>query len=64
MHRLVNKYLNFKNAFFFLSLLLLILLPLLSLDAGISGDEELHYSQSEKVINYLESLGKDKSQTS
>lgn len=61
MYRLVNKYLNFKNAFFFLSLLLLILLPLLSLDAGISGDEELHYSQSEKVINYLESLGKDKS---
>ncbi|MBA7532543.1 hypothetical protein ES705_24769 [subsurface metagenome] len=42
MHHLVNKYLNFKNAFFFLSLLLLILLPLLSLDAGISGDEELN----------------------
>jgi len=61
MHRLVKKYLTFNNAFFSLSLLLLILLPLLSLDAGISGDEELHYSQSEKVINYLESWGKDKS---
>ena len=61
MHRPVKKYLNFKTAFFFLSLFLLILLPLLSLDAGISGDEELHFSQSEKVINYMESWGKDKS---
>ena len=60
-HQLINKYLNYKYTFFFLSFLLLIFFPLLSLNTGISGDEELHYSQSEKVINYLESWGKDKS---
>jgi len=61
MHHLVNKYVTFKNAFYTLSLSLLIILPLLSLDAGISGDEGLHYSQSERVFNYLKTLGKDTS---
>ena len=61
MHHPVNKYLNFRNAFYALSLSLLVILPLLSLDAGISGDEELHYTQSEKVFNYLKTFGKDKS---
>jgi tetratricopeptide (TPR) repeat protein len=40
---------------------LFITLPLLSLDAGISGDEEVHYKQSVKVYNYYKSLGEDKS---
>jgi len=61
MHYAVNKYVNFKNAFYTLSLSLLIILPLLSLDAGISGDEGLHYSQSERVFNYFKTAGKDKS---
>jgi tetratricopeptide (TPR) repeat protein len=56
-----NKYLNFKNAFYILSLILLVVLPLLSRNAGISGDEEIHYKQSEKVINYIKSSGEDKS---
>ncbi len=58
---LSSKFLNFKNAFYALSFILLIILPWLSRDAGISGDEEFHLKQSEKVINYFNSFGKDKS---
>ena len=35
------------------------LLLLISRDAGISGDEELHYKQSEDVYDYFVSMGKD-----
>ncbi len=57
----LTKYLNFKTAFYFLSVVLFIILPLFSLDAGISGDEKVHYDQSLKVYNYYKSFGKDKS---
>ena len=36
-------------------------MPILSLEAGISGDEKVHYEQSEKVLNYYKTFGKDKS---
>ena len=36
-------------------------LPLLSLQAGISGDEEKHYVQAGKVFNYFATKGDDKS---
>lgn len=55
------KYLNLKTAFYTLSVVLFFALPLFSLDAGISGDEEVHFNQSVKVYNYFKSSGKDKS---
>jgi tetratricopeptide (TPR) repeat protein len=36
-------------------------LPLLSLQAGISGDEEKHYVHAGKVFNYFATRGEDKS---
>lgn len=56
---------NKKNAyfwgFFVLAILTLVLLPVLSKDAGMSGDEEFHYVQAERVYNYYKTLGKDSS---
>ncbi len=40
-------------------LLTLVILPLISYRAGISGDEEKHWLQAEKVYNYFSSGGKD-----
>lgn len=37
-----------------------ILMPILSLDAGISGDEEVHLKHAHKVINYFSSFGENK----
>lgn len=37
------------------------LIPILSLDAGISGDEPVHYAHAEKVYNYFATSGKDTS---
>ncbi len=56
-----KKYVSFRNAFFALSLISLFAFPLLSRDAGMSGDEELHFNQSEKVYNYFKTRGDDKS---
>ncbi len=61
MLHISGKYLNLKTAFYTLAAVLFFTLPLLSLDAGISGDEEVHYKQSVKVFNYYKSFGKDKS---
>jgi tetratricopeptide (TPR) repeat protein len=47
--------------FFIVALLALVILPLISYDAGISGDEEKHYMQAGKVYNYFASDGKDTS---
>lgn len=47
--------------FIILCILPFILLPLLCLDAGISGDEPVHYEQAEKVHNYFASHGEDTS---
>ena len=54
-----EKYL--KILFWILALIMLAALLLISRDAGISGDEEVHYKQSEMVYNYFSSLGHDKS---
>lgn len=48
-----------KILFFCLSFLLLAALLLISRDAGISGDEKVHYQQSEYVYKYLTSGGKN-----
>lgn len=50
-----------KNILLFLLLSLAVVLPLLSLDSGISGDEEVHLKHSHKVISYFTSFGEDKS---
>jgi len=47
--------------FIFFCILPFILLPLLCLDAGISGDEPVHYEQAGKVYNYFATGGKDTS---
>ncbi len=44
-----------------ISILVFILLPVISYNAGISGDEEKHYVHAEKVYNYFATAGKDKS---
>jgi len=48
-----------KILFLCLSFLFLAALLLVSKDAGISGDEEVHYQQSEKVYRYFASDGKN-----
>jgi tetratricopeptide (TPR) repeat protein len=45
--------------FFIIALLSFFILPIISFNAGISGDEEKHYMQAEKVYNYFVSDGKD-----
>lgn len=50
-----------KIVFVILALAMLFAMLLISRDAGISGDEEVHYKQSEMVYNYFSSLGTDHS---
>jgi tetratricopeptide (TPR) repeat protein len=50
-----------KYIFFSLSVILLIVMLLLSRDAGISCDEVLHYDHSLTVYNYFATHGEDKS---
>lgn len=45
--------------FSLLALIILIIIPLISYNAGISGDEEKHYMQAEKVYKYFSTDGKD-----
>ncbi|MGE5393385.1 MAG: hypothetical protein ACM3P1_01510 [Candidatus Saccharibacteria bacterium] len=52
---------HLKITFWILAALLLIGLLLVSRDAGISGDEEVHYLQSEMVYNYFKTMGEDQS---
>lgn len=52
---------HLKITFWILAALLLAGLLLVSRDAGISGDEEVHYLQSEMVYNYFKTLGEDQS---
>ena len=51
----------FRLLFVATALIIAILLPLLSLEVGIGGDEEKHYVHAEKVFNYFASRGEDKS---
>ena len=50
-----------KTIFFNGAMLLLLFMLFNSKQAGISGDEEVHYNQSVKVYNYYASFGKDRS---
>ncbi|MEL7588851.1 MAG: hypothetical protein AAGU19_19220 [Prolixibacteraceae bacterium] len=50
---------HLKIVFFSLAALMLVCLLLISRDAGISGDEEVHYRHSEDVFDYYASMGKD-----
>ena len=50
-----------KIIFIVIALAMLPAMLLISRDAGISGDEEVHYKHSELVYNYFSSLGADKS---
>ncbi|MDX9882294.1 MAG: tetratricopeptide repeat protein [Prolixibacteraceae bacterium] len=50
-----------KIVFWGLSVVFLLAVLIISRDAGISGDEEVHYKHSEMVYNYFKTLGKDKS---
>ena len=43
------------------ALIMTVAMPLLSLQVGISGDEEKHYVHAEKVYNFYASRGEDKS---
>jgi tetratricopeptide (TPR) repeat protein len=51
----------YRILFYLFSLVLLVLIPVLSRDAGLSGDEEKHYRQAEKVYNYYATRGEDQS---
>ncbi len=52
---------NLRIIFWILAFLMLAAMLLISRDAGISGDEEVHYKQSELVYNYFSSHTTDKS---
>lgn len=51
----------FRIIFWTLAFSMLAAMLLISRDAGISGDEEVHYKHSELVYNYFSSHGSDKS---
>jgi len=50
-----------RRIFLSLCLVPFLLLPILCLDAGISGDEPVHYLQAENVYQYFATHGKDTS---
>jgi len=52
---------NLKIVFYVFAAFLLAAMVLVSRDAGISGDEEVHYKHSEMVYDYFSTLGKDQS---
>lgn len=43
----------FRLAFFITALIIFIILPILSLDAGLSGDDTKHYQHAAKVFRYF-----------
>ncbi len=51
----------FRSLFVLTAFLLAVILPLMSLGAGQSGDDEKHYVHAEKVYNYFATGGRDKS---
>ncbi len=50
-----------KIVFWVLLVVFLLAVLVISRDAGISGDEEVHYKHSEMVYNYFKTLGQDQS---
>lgn len=51
----------FRFLFIVAAFVIAITIPLLSRQAGFSGDEDKHYAQAEKVYNYYATRGEDKS---
>lgn len=51
----------FRSLFVAISIVLFFLFPILSFDAGISGDEDKHVDQAQKVYSYFQTLGEDTS---
>jgi tetratricopeptide (TPR) repeat protein len=51
----------FRSLFVITAIMIAIILPIMSLDAGQSGDDEKHYMHAEKVYNYFATGGEDKS---
>ncbi|WP_299579092.1 tetratricopeptide repeat protein [uncultured Sunxiuqinia sp.] len=51
---------HLKILFYMSALIMLVSLLFISRDAGISGDEEVHYLHSEEVYEYFATLGKDR----
>lgn len=49
----------FRKIFFGMSLFLLIIMPILSFDFGITGDELVHKQNGENVLKYLKTGGAD-----
>ena len=52
---------NLNIIFYVFAMLMLAAMVLVSRDAGISGDEEVHYKHSEMVYDYFSTWGKDQS---
>jgi len=52
---------NKKILFWLLAAFMLLAMLIISRDAGISGDEEVHYKQSEMVYKYFSTFGEDQS---
>jgi tetratricopeptide (TPR) repeat protein len=61
----VNSFIGYSSLyrmlFYLTALIFLILMPVLSREAGISGDEEKHYRHAEKVYNYFATGGENQS---
>ncbi len=55
----IPDWLSLRKVFFILAVGIFVLLPILSIDAGISGDEPVHYQHAEYVYNYFSSGGED-----
>jgi len=54
------KQITEKQIFYGIAIFLMVLMPVLSLKSGISGDEETyHYPHGKNVFNYYATLGKD-----
>ena len=56
----LNFRLTYQSGFYLVLFIALPLYLVLSLKTGISADEYLHYQQSEKVLDYYLSMGKNK----
>ena len=51
----------FRFLFVLTAFIIAVAIPLMSRQAGFSGDEDKHYAQAEKVYNYYATRGEDKS---
>lgn len=52
---------RYRFLFFLVFLIALVVMPLLSLDYGVTGDEEVQKNYGDKALAYYESMGEDKS---